>query len=101
MERNRKYRSYGGGGRGRSKGREYDGVALGCPAMGAEQLEETEFQPMWDAAAPVLTHKKTALFGSWGWGGGEWMHTWEGDCEAAGIHLACDSVTCMIHDFPS
>lgn len=78
-----------------AKAEEYDGVALGCPAMGAEQLEETEFQPMWDAVVPVLTYKRAALFGSWGWGGGEWMHTWEGDCEAAGIHLVCDSVICM------
>lgn len=74
------------------KAAEYDAVALGCPAMGAEQLEETEFEPMFEAVKTVLSGKKVALFGSYGWGDGEWMRTWESDCSAAGISLAAESV---------
>ena len=72
----------------------FTGVALGCPAMGAETLEEDEFQPMFDAVKSALSGKKVALFGSYGWGGGEWMQNWEQDCRAAGVSLACDSVIC-------
>lgn len=72
----------------------YDAIAFGCPAMGAEVLEESEFQPMFDACKPHLQGKKIALFGSYGWGDGEWMRTWEEDCTSAGIRLAADSVTC-------
>ena len=76
------------------KAKEYDGVAMGCPAMGAEVLEEDEFQPMFDAVKGSLAGKKVALFGSYGWGDGEWMRMWEDDCKAAGITLATDSVIC-------
>ena len=68
------------------------GVALGCPAMGSETLEEDEFEPMFQSVKAALKGKKVALFGSYGWGGGEWMETWERDCRAAGISLVCDSV---------
>ena len=71
-----------------------DAVALGCPAMGAEVLEEEEFAPMFDSIKDKLAGKKVALFGSYGWGDGEWMRTWEDDCTSAGITLACDSVIC-------
>lgn len=74
---------------------EYDAIAFGCPAMGAEVLEESEFQPMFDDVKPQLKGKKIALFGSYGWGDGEWMRTWEEDCVAAGAVLACDSVICQ------
>lgn len=72
----------------------YDAVAFGCPAMGAEVLEEDEFQPMWDDCESNLEGKKIALFGSYGWGDGEWMRNWEESCKAAGAVLACDSVIC-------
>ena len=71
-----------------------DAVALGCPAMGSEVLEEMEFQPMFDACKNCLGGKAVALFGSYGWGDGEWMRSWEKDCADAGINLVCDSVTC-------
>ena len=74
---------------------EYDAIAFGCPAMGAEVLEEDEFQPLFDACKPALSGKKIALFGSYGWGDGEWMRSWEDDCRAAGAVLACDSVICQ------
>ncbi len=56
---------------------DYDAVAFGCPAMGAEVLEETEFEPFFMGIESQLSDKKVALFGSYGWGDGEWMRTWE------------------------
>ena len=55
---------------------EFDVVAFGCPAMGAEQLEESEFEPMFTACEGRLSGKNIALFGSYGWGDGEWMRSW-------------------------
>ncbi len=72
----------------------YDAIAFGCPAMGAEVLEESEFEPMFAAVEGSLGGKTIGLFGSYGWGDGEWMRTWEEDCAAAGISLASDSVIC-------
>ena len=73
---------------------DFGAVAFGCPAMGAEVLEEDEFQPMFDAVKGLLTGKAVVLFGSYGWGGGEWMRAWEADCESAGVSLAAESVIC-------
>ena len=50
---------------------EFDAVAFGCPAMGAEQLEESEFEPMFSDLEGSLNGKKIALFGSYGWGDGQ------------------------------
>ena len=69
-------------------------VAMGCPAMGSEVLEEMEFQPMFDACKRSLGGKRVALFGSYGWGDGEWMRTWESACDSAGVNLVCESVIC-------
>lgn len=71
-----------------------DAIAFGCPAMGSEVLEEIDFEPMFSACKNSLGGKAVALFGSYGWGDGEWMRTWEEDCASAGIRLAADSVTC-------
>ncbi len=73
----------------------YDAIAFGCPAMGAEVLEESEFEPMFDSCKPHLKGKKIALFGSYGWGDGEWMRNWEEDCASCGAVLCCDSVICQ------
>ena len=73
---------------------DFDAIAFGCPAMGAEVLEESEFDPMFTEVEGSLSGKKIALFGSWGWGQGAWMTDWEGRCLADGAVLACDSVTC-------
>ena len=54
-----------------------DAVAFGCPAMGSEVLEEMEFEPMFSACKSHLSGKKVALFGSYGWGDGEWMRSWK------------------------
>ncbi len=72
----------------------FDAIAFGCPSMGAEQLEESEFEPMFSACETKLKGKKIALFGSYGWGDGEWMRNWEETCLADGAILACDSVIC-------
>ena len=72
----------------------FDAIVFGCPAMGSEVLEEEEFQPMFDAVKGSLGGKSVALFGSYGWGGGDWMRAWENDCAASGIQLAAESVIC-------
>ncbi len=71
-----------------------DAIAFGCPAMGAEELEESEFAPMFQSCESALSGKKIALFGSYGWGDGEWIRTWEDTCRADGAVIACDSVMC-------
>lgn len=72
----------------------FDSLAFGCPSMGCEQLEESEFEPMFDSCKSSLKGKNIALFGSYGWGDGEWMRTWEDDCKSLGVNLVCDSVIC-------
>lgn len=72
----------------------YDAIAFGCPSMGAEQLEESEFEPMFTACEPKLSGKKIALFGSYGWGDGEWMRTWEENCKNNGAAFSHDPVIC-------
>jgi flavodoxin I len=72
----------------------YDAIAFGCPSMGAEELEESEFEPMFASCENYLSNKNIALFGSYGWGGGEWMRSWEERCLADGANIVCDSVIC-------
>ena len=71
---------------------DYDAIAFGCPAMGAEVLEEDEFEPMFADCEAKLSGKKIALFGSYGWGDGEWMRNWEEQCINDGAKLACECV---------
>lgn len=71
---------------------EFDAIAFGCPAMGDEVLEEEVFQPVFDECKEKLSGKKIGLFGSYGWGDGEWMRNWEEDCKNTGAVLAHDSV---------
>ena len=73
---------------------EYDKLALGCPAMGAEVLEEAEFEPFFTALEGRLGGKRVALFGSYGWGDGEWMRTWEATCREDGANLVSEGVIC-------
>ncbi|MBS7526291.1 flavodoxin [Fusibacter paucivorans] len=65
----------------------YEHIALGCPSMGDEVLEETEFEPFYESVKAKLSGKKVALFGSYGWGDGEWMRVWEEDVEHIGAKL--------------
>ena len=71
---------------------EYDAAAFGCPAMGAEQLEESEFEPMYQDLRGSLSGKPVGLFGSYGWGDGEWIRTWAEDAEAAGARMVVEPV---------
>ena len=73
---------------------DYDAIAFGCPAMGSEVLEESEFEPMFSGCKNRLGGKSGGLFGSYGWGDGQWMRDWEKDCDDAGIQLVCESVIC-------
>ena len=63
---------------------EYDKIAFGCPAMGDEVLEEGEFDPFFSSIEGKLGGKKVALFGSYGWGDGQWMRDWADRMTAAG-----------------
>ena len=68
---------------------DYDALAFGCPSMGSEQLEDSEFEPMFNSCEGKLKGKKLALFGSYGWGDGEWMRNWEEQCASDGAVLVC------------
>ena len=57
-------------------------------------LEESEFEPMFSSCEPKLSGKKIALFGSYGWGDGEWMRNWEEECKADGAVLVKAPVIC-------
>lgn len=72
----------------------YAKIALGCPAMGAEVLEETEFDPFFTELESKISGLKVALFGSYGWGDGEWMRTWEATCREDGANLVSEGVIC-------
>ena len=77
----------------------FDAAAFGCPSMGCEQLEESEFEPLFTQCEPMLEGKRIALFGSYGWGDGEWMRNWKEQCEKDGAIIACEPVIC--NDAPS
>ncbi len=66
----------------------YDALALGCPAMGAEVLEEFDFEPFFAELEGKLSGKTVGLFGSYGWGDGQWMRDWVERAEAAGAVIA-------------
>lgn len=73
----------------------YDALAFGCPAMGDEVLEETEFEPLFAECEDKLAGKAVVLFGSYGWGDGQWMRDWEDRCKSKNITLKAESVMCQ------
>ncbi len=77
----------------------FDRMALGCPAMGAEVLEEAEFDPFFTELEHNLGGKRVALFGSYGWGDGQWMRDWEERCQNANAALFQDAGL-MVHETP-
>ena len=79
---------------------DYDRVAFGCPAMGAEVLEEDEFEPFFTGVEGQLSGKTIALFGSYGWGDGEWMRNWVDRCNAAGA-VVIDGEGLIANETPS
>lgn len=78
---------------------EFSAVAFGCPAMGSEVLEEGEFDPMFTDLEGSLSGKKIALFGSYGWGDGQWMRDWCARCESANANLY-DEAGLIVNDAP-
>ena len=66
---------------------EDDALALGCPAMGAGELEESEFEPFFASIEGKISGKKIAIFGSYDWGDGEWMRLWADRVKAAGAEV--------------
>jgi flavodoxin short chain len=70
----------------------YDKLALGCPSMGAEVLEEEEFEPFFTELEKSISGKPIALFGSYGWGDGEWMRNWNERCEGRGANLVTEGL---------
>ncbi len=75
-----------------------DVIALGCPSMGDEVLEESLMEPFVNALAPLLSGKALFLFGSYGWGSGAWMSAWEERMQEAGARLLRESLIC--HETP-
>ena len=71
---------------------DYDVVAFGSPAMGAEVIEEAEMEPFFSEAVKSLNGKKVAVFGSYDWGDGEWLRTWENRCKEAGAVMAAEGL---------
>ena len=65
-------------------------LAFGCPAMGNEELEESEMRPFMDIANNAINGKKVVLFGSYEWADGEWMRTWQEEIENTGARLLAD-----------
>ncbi len=78
---------------------DYSAVAFGCPAMGSEVLEEAEFEPMFSDLEGSLGGKRIALFGSYGWGDGQWMRDWCARCDNAGANLL-DENGLMVNEAP-
>lgn len=65
----------------------YTKIAIGCPSMGIEELEPEEFLPWYDEIEPLLGQMPLAIFGSYGWGEGEWMDYWQDRVRDLGLNL--------------
>ena len=72
-----------------------DAVALGCSSMGAEVLEETEMEPFVLSIEGVISGKPVALFGSYGWGNGEWMQDWVARIQGCGGKVLGEGLIAM------
>jgi flavodoxin I len=71
-----------------------DAVALGCPSMGCEVLEEDEMEPfVAEIEKDSVKGKPMALFGSFDWGDGQWMREWYERMEQAGAKLVEEGLT--------
>ena len=78
---------------------EYDGFAFGCPAMGDESLEESEFEPMFESVEGKLDNKPAIIFGSYEWNDGQWMLDWQERCKNNGLNLAANGLA--VYDSPN
>ncbi len=75
---------------------DFDVIAFGCPAMGDEELEDTVFLPMFEPCRAKLGGKQIALFGSYDWGDGDWLRSWEQRCRDDGAVIAAESLKCNL-----
>ncbi len=75
-------------------------LALGCPAMGDEELEEGEFAPFFDELEPHLSGKTVALFGSYDWGDGQWMRDWQERTAKAGASVINGGIGLIANNTP-
>lgn len=75
-----------------------DLVILGSPSMGSEVIEETEMDPFVDSIKGLVSGKALALFGSYGWGSGEWMADWEERMRGYGANLLNEGL--IVNGFP-
>ena len=80
------------------KALEYEALALGCPAMGGEVLEENEFEPFFTELEKSISGRKIVLFGSYGWGDGQWMRDWQERSQAAGANICGEGL--MLNETP-
>ena len=78
---------------------QYTKIAFGCPSMGDEVLEEDIFEPMFTSVEKSLSGKPIGIFGSYGWGDGEWMRIWEQRCKDVGAVLVSEGV--MANEAPN
>lgn len=83
-----------------SEAAKYDVLLLGCPAMGAEELESEEFEPFYTELEGLITGKTVGLFGSYDWGDGEWMRLWKDRAEGAGLAVK-DTLIVNMNDDPA
>ena len=67
-------------------------IIIGCPACGVETLDETEMEPFVNSLQGQIEGKKVALFGTYGWGTGEWMEEWQARMESYGAVLVSDGL---------
>lgn len=73
-------------------------IVLGCPASGSEELDESAMEPFVNSLEGSIQGKKVALFGSYGWGDGEWMRNWEERMESYGANLISEGL--IINESP-
>ncbi|TCO78650.1 flavodoxin [Marinisporobacter balticus] len=68
-------------------------IALGCPSMGAEVLEEGSMEPFIESISGVISGKPVGLFGSYDWGDGQWMKDWVERMEDCGANVINEGLT--------
>lgn len=69
----------------------YSAIAFGCPATGEEELDQSDFHPMFASLKNSLADKPIALFGSYSWGEGDWMRSWEQEARSYNARLVAGS----------
>lgn len=66
---------------------QFDAIAFGCPAMGNEELEAGEFEPLFADCEQALGQKPIVLFGSYAWADGQWMLNWKDRCDEQSLNV--------------